>query len=319
MIRIKIIPVLALAAALSLTAFGQQAEKKQTDYVYLTGTRFTYPLIEKWIAEYKKENPGARIALFKLGGPSTDSANVHIVSHKLDEKALKETDTYVQVAEYALLPIANAANPIVKKTALTGIDGSRFKELFIKGKDDGLLTDEEQAQKQAKNPSLVYTRATASCASISFADHFGYVWGDINGKGVSGDDKNLLQAVQKDTNGLSYNNLGYIYDLKTRLPVKGIAVLPIDLNQNGKLDPSEHIYDNLDQVIGYLENNPDEKEIPTAYVNLIFDKSQSNAALQPFLSWVLTKGQQYNHEVGFFNASPKFLAKQLKSLPATPN
>jgi phosphate transport system substrate-binding protein len=314
----KTITAIAFLTALSPAVFSQNTEKAKSDYVYLTGTRFTYPLIEKWIAEYKKENPSARIGLLKKG-EVTDSANVFIVSHKLDDAKQKETDAYVQVAEYALLPIANEANPIVKKTAKTGIDGAKFKELFIKGKDDELLTQEEKTQRQAKNPSLVYTRATASCASISFADHFGYVWEDINGKGVSGDDKNLLQAVQKDTNGLSYNNLGYIYDLKTRLPVKGIAIIPIDLNQNGKLDPQEQIYGNLDQVIGYLENNPDEKGIPTAYVNLIFNKSQPNAALQSFLSWVLTKGQKYNHEVGFFNAPPKALAKQLKSLPIIPN
>jgi phosphate transport system substrate-binding protein len=314
----KTFRALVVMAALPLSVLGQHVEQAKSDYVYLTGTRFTYPLIEKWITEYKKEYPSARVALLKLGG-NTDSANVHIVSHKLDPAQQKESDSNVQVAEYALLPIANGANPLVKKIALTGIDGSRFKELFIREKDDGLLTEEEQAKKQAKNPGLVYTRATASCASISFADHFGYVWEDIGGKGVSGDDKNLLQAVLKDTNGISYNNLGYIYDLKTRLPVKGIAILPIDLNQNGKLDPQEQIYGNLDEVIRYLENNPDEKEIPTAYVNLIFNKVNPNPTLQSFLTWVLTKGQRYNHDVGFFNSTPKALAKQLKSLSNSSN
>jgi phosphate transport system substrate-binding protein len=106
--------------------------------------------------------------------------------------------------------------------------------------------------------------------------------------------------------------LGYVYDLNTRLPVKGIAILPIDINQNGKLDKEEQIYENLDQVINYLENNPDEKGIPTASVNFVFNKSKTNETLKLFLNWVLTEGQKYNHELGFINYGTKVQSKQIK-------
>ena len=165
----------------------------------------------------------------------------------------------------------------------------------------------------------MYTRASAACASISFADHFGNTWEAIRGKGISGDDKYLLSAVLKDTNGLSYNNLGYLYNLQTRKPIEGIVLLPIDINQNGRLDQEEKIYANLDQVIAYLENNPDEKGIPKAYVNFVFDKNKNRDALQPFLNWVLTEGQKYNHEFGFFTYGPKILAKQVKTIQQAVN
>jgi len=305
--------VLFAITAFHYSAIAQDKENVKQNYVYLTGTKFTYPLVEKWITEYKKEHPDAKVKLLKKG-ESSDSVNVKIVSHKLDTETLKENDSYVEVAEYALLPIANEKNPIVKKTAKKGIDEEQLKEIFIKGKDEEFITNEELAKKNEKNPYTVYTRANASCASISFANYFGSVWENIKGKGVSGDDKYLLQAILKDTNGLSYNNLGYIYDLQTRLPVKGIAILPIDINENGKLDQQEQVYGNVDQVISYLENNPDEKAIPKAYVNFIFDKNTENDALQPFLNWVLTEGQKYNQQAGFFNENPKVLAKQVAIL-----
>jgi phosphate transport system substrate-binding protein len=307
-----ILSLTVIATAISFSAISQV--KADQNYAYLTGTKFTYPLIEKWILEYKKVNPTARIKLLKKGENNTDSANISIVSHKLEETKLKQNDSYVQVAEYALLPIANEANPLVKTVVKKGIEEKQLKDIFFKTSHDELLSSEELAKKKEKNPYTVYTRATSSCASISFADHFVTKWENINGKGISGDDKHLLQAVLKDTNSISYNNLGYIYDLNTRLPVKGIVILPIDINQNGKLDKEEQIYGTLDQVITYLENNPDEKRIPTAYVNFIFDKSITNETLQLFLNWVLTDGQKYNHELGFFNYGPKVQAKQIKIL-----
>jgi len=309
--RTKIILSLAVSAiSVSFSSIAQ--EKVHQNYAYLTGTKFTYPLIEKWVTEYTKVNPAARIKLLKKGDTNVDSANINIISHKLDDTKLKEYDSYVQVAEYALLPIANEANPLVNKVSKRGIEEKQLKEIFIKKNDDYSLTSEESATKAEKNPYTVYTRATSSCASISFADHFVTKWDNINGKGISGDDKHLLQAVLKDTTAVSYNNLGYIYDLHNRLPIKGIAILPIDVNQNGKLDKEEQIYGNLDQVITYLEKNPDEKAIPTAYVNFVFAKSKTNETLQAFLNWVLTDGQRYNHELGFLNYDPKVLEKQIK-------
>lgn len=307
-----ILSLAVIATAVSFSAIAQ--EKAELNYVYLTGTKFTYPLIEKWIVEYKKVNITAQIKLVKKGEKNADSANVSIISYKLDNTKLKENDSYVQVAEYALLPIANEANSLVKKVAKTGIEEKQLKEIFIKENDDFTLSSKELAKKKDKNPYTVYTRVTSSCASISFADHFVAKWDNINGKGISGDDKHLLQAVLKDTNSVSYNNLGYIYDLQTRLPLKGIAILPIDINQNGKLDKEEQIYGNLDQVINYLENNGHGKAIPTAYVNFVFDRSKANETLQSFLNWVLTDGQKYNHELGFFNYGPKVQAKQIKIL-----
>ena len=309
--------LVAIAASL-ISVHAQDKDNSKQNYVYLTGTRFTYPLVEKWISAYTRENPDTKVRLLKKG-ENTDSANVTIISHKLDNTQLKESNLYIQVAEYALLPIANQANPFAQKVVKDGIEEKQLKELFIKGEDESFLSQEELAKLHQKNHFTVYTRANAACASISFADHFGNTWESIKGKGISGDDKYLLSAVLKDTNGLSYNNLGYLYDLQTRKPIKGIAILPIDINQNGKLDQEEKIYENLDQVIAYLENNPDEKGIPTAYVNFVFDKNKNNDALQPFLNWVLTEGQKYNHEFGFFTYGPKILAKQVKTIQQAVN
>ena len=66
--------------------------------------------------------------------------------------------------------------------------------------------------------------------------------------GVYGD-PGLAQAVKKDVTGIGYNNLAYLYDLKTRKQVAGVHALPIDVNGNGKIDADENfVPDTIDNL-----------------------------------------------------------------------
>lgn len=48
---------------------------------------------------------------------------------------------------------------------------------------------------------------------------------------------------------LLINNIGYAYHDKTHEPTKGIAIVPIDVNGNGKLDEDEKFYGTLDELM----------------------------------------------------------------------
>jgi len=123
--------------------------------------------------------------------------------------------------------------------------------------------------------------------------------GGLRGHGVKGDDQDLAKAVKKDINGFSFNNLGFIYDINTRKQVVSIAIIPIDLNENGKIDADEKIYSTLDDVLNYAEKTKNPK-LPAENVNAIFRKN-SRKDVTDFLQWILTKGQQYDHEYGFLH------------------
>ncbi len=102
---------------------------------------------------------------------------------------------------------------------------------------------------------------------------------------------------------MSYGNLGFIYDLASRCTgKKEFVFLPIDPDNNGKLKKEEQIYDNLDQLMTFLENTKP-KTIPTSYVGFSFNKKESNAWVADFVNWVKISGQQFNHQYGFLKAS----------------
>lgn len=205
--------LLSLAAGLSILT-AVQGQPVTT--IRITGTRLAYPLFRKWAAEYTKLHPGLN---FVIGKFSTDSADLLIVSHRLGSNDTKDGWTSLVVTRYVQLPVINSHRKDVAALQSKGFDDSAFRRVYF--------TD-----KGVKTPSpyqfTVYKRQQPACASISFANHFGNEQKDIKGIGVTGDDKDLLTAVKNDTGGISYNNLGFLYDLSSRKLVDSIAIIPID-------------------------------------------------------------------------------------------
>jgi phosphate transport system substrate-binding protein len=287
--------------AMLFSARHGSAQQPIHNKVIITGTRFTYPVVEKWVTEFKKTHPNVAIALAPLGTPAADSANVKIVSHDIAPSDLKAGDTYVALAKYGLLTIANAKSPLVPYYQNKGLQEADVDKLFF-----------TTTPGTFKN-YVVYTRQQESCAPTTFASQHGHTFADLSGTKISGDDKALFNAMKKDSLGISYNNLGYVYDIQTRKLNAGIAILPVDLNRNGKIDADEQFYNTLDDVIRKFEttSNP---LLSVEDVNFVYAKNTSNPDITVFLNWVLTEGQKYNHEIGFLNFNSEELNKQKLAL-----
>ena len=137
----------------------------------------------------------------------------------------------------AVFPTINSNNPVLKKIAEKGIKKKTFDDLWIAGKP---LTWGEISGTPTKNAVQVYTRSDSCGAAETWAHYLGKKQEDLKGVGVYGD-PGLAEAVKRDVYGVGYNNLNYAYDAKTGLPVAGIQIIPIDVNENGKIDPAEDL------------------------------------------------------------------------------
>lgn len=297
-----ILPVLIIL--FSVSTFAQQ---KETGIVKLRGTRLTYPLIKKWVAEFNKEYP--RINVVIAPKSPADSIDFSVAAYGLTEKDYQGNRSGVAVTRYVQLPVANSKHPGLASLQAKGFTESDFNALYFASSSAGRF-DASHA------PITLYTREKPACAAITFAKHFGNDAKELKGVGVKGDDQDLASAVKEDVNGLSFNNLGFIYDVKTRKVIDGLAVVPLDLNENGKVDKNEQLYETLDKVISYIEKTNHPKFI-TERVNFIFSKSSSNQAAGIFLSWVLTKGQTFNHALGFLSLEEKTISEQKAITQAT--
>jgi len=295
-----------LPAVLNMMLIASNAQT--INVIKITGTKFPFDLMQCWIDVYSKTHPGIQFQLSKA--IPLDSADLMIAAHGFRPGELKDGEVAIALTRYAQLPIANSNRGDLKTLQQKGFTQQDLKNIYFnvqQNKTDGL-----------NEPVTIYRRDKNVCASRSFAENVAGNQLDVAGNLVNGDDRALSNAVKNDVNGISYNNLGLIYNLKTRKVVDSIAVIPIDLNGNGKIDADENIYATLDDVLNFL-STPNNSGIPQDNVNIVINKNTINKNGLNFLSWIITQGQQYNRSYGFFDLDKTVVLQEQKLLSTLNN
>jgi len=293
-----------LLLVLFISATGIASQNTLNKTILISGTKFTYPLIEKWIAEYAKVNPTTTIRV-AAKSETTGLNDLNIIAHQPAKNELKEGQDILYAGRYGLLPVTNTYNPILASTRKRGLNRKELDKLFFEVVD----YEEEQVVEKPKYRATIYSRDNKACASTALAGYFGHVSSEIKGKKVLGDDIYLLAAIRKDTIGITFNNLGYLFDISTRNLKDGIALLPLDLKKETKTITTG----NLDEVISVLETTRIET-IPVEKIGFIYSRQNVRREVSDFLKWVLADGQKFNHSEGFLNLENAELAEQKNHL-----
>lgn len=274
-----------------------QTTKSNTNQkvVIVTGARISYKLIEKWIDEYSKVTPGVQIVVESRG--SADPQKYDILAEVYEHPAeIKEKRQYISVGRYAVLPVATATSSFAKVYGKEGLTKQHFTQIFF----HDIFADKEK-EKPIKAPYTVYTRMQRAGVPVIFSKYFGYEQKDIKGTGIAGADTHLIKALLRDSTGVTYLPSSMIYDESGR-PQEGLAVIPVDVNGNGKISDEEKFVDQFEKVVARLEaSEPNQiKNIPIDYLHLSVDKQSASAEAIAFLKWVNENGHQYLHQFGFF-------------------
>jgi phosphate transport system substrate-binding protein len=265
--------------------------------ITISGSKFANPLIGKWTEEYTKANPDIAFKFVKSSDKSVHSdLNLTVNANTSEEGKLSEN--FVNVGRLAILPVANVNNTLFPKQLKNGFKQDELKNLFLKAEFD---LDTEPTKEPLYT---VYTQTPQSATAQVLINHFGQFPSELNGVIVTGDDKYLIESILGDPTGVTYGNLSLIYDLNSREPLKGIKILPIDPDNSGRLKKEELVYDNLDQLITFLESSKN-KSIPTDDISLSYDKNNNNPLVADFVNWVKISGQQFNHQYGFLRTNDK--------------
>ncbi|MDR0835256.1 MAG: substrate-binding domain-containing protein [Tannerella sp.] len=275
-------------------------ENSKQNIIYIKSVNFALPLIKQWISEYAKVNPNVHIV---VADKDTDTKEIDIQISISDAQTgnLYENQFYSSVGRYAILPITGKNNVLLNDLNKKRLNSKRLKELYFEKEID---FDNDASSKEKYN-ATVYSGYNSSSVTQPFAVHFGFEPSKLKGKKISGDDIYLVNAVQKDETGVSFNNLNYLYDLNSRQLKKEIAILPLDLKKEYSTILEES---NLDKLIDLLEEKSIEL-IPVEEIGFVF-QNQVNPEVKNFLQWILSEGQAYNHQFGFLNLDEKTLNQQ---------
>lgn len=275
--------------------FAQQAPDKK---VVITGVRFAYPLVQQWIAEYKEANPSVEVVIDSR--TATDPAHYDLLIEAYEpEKEVKEEREYLYLARYALLPVANAESEFAKIFTEKGLTKDLIKQIYF----HDIYADKEK-QQEIKAPYTVYTRLQKAGAPVTFAKYFGFEQQQITGKAIAGADEHLIKALLKDPAGISYSYPGLIYDLTSRKVLPGLAVLPVDADNNGRVSQDERFYATLDDAIRAIEDQKTEN-IPVEYIHISLRKHNYKPEALKFLLWVIYNAQDDLHHYGFLKPEQK--------------
>ena len=296
-------------------AKSQAPAKTLEGTVSISGAWALYPMTVKWAEEFQKIYPKIKLDI-SAGGAGKGMADalagvvdIGMVSRAVYPAEIEKGAWWIAVTKDAVVPTMNAKNPFLKDLAAKGVKRETFIDMYITEK---IKTWGEILGTTAKEPVHVYTRSDACGAADTWAGFMGKKQEDLLGVGVYGD-PGLTQAVKKDRLGVGYNNIGYAYDGKTKKPLAGIALLPIDVNGNGTIDKEEDCYATRDDIIKAIDEGRYPSP-PARNLHFVTKGSPTREVVREFVRWVLTDGQQYVPEAGYITLTPATLKEQMDKL-----
>ena len=305
----KIISRSFLIIALLFSSFTvplSNSQEKSSGQISISGAFALYPMVIKWADEYKKINPGVRfdISAGGAGKGISDALNgmveIGMVSREIYPEELKKGAFAIAVTKDAVVAVVNESNPALDDIMIKGLKKDAANNIWITGR---YTTWAQAFGVKLSSPIHIYTRSDACGAAEMWAKFFGKKQEDLLGVGVFGD-PGLAQAVKKDPLGIGFNNIGYAYDATTRKQIKGIRVIPVDLNNNGKIDNDEDFYTSMDDLMAAIASGKYPSPPSRELYFVIKGSPKNNKVLTDFIRWVLSDGQKFVREAGYI-ALPK--------------
>ena len=296
---------LAIAVLLSINISAIWAENNSTNTSsvrYVKAPRFARPLVERWITEYAKTQPGVEFQIAK-GNQGAIDLNVVFDNQNINPEDFSHIVVYF--GEFAVLPITASGSEAAKVLEGKHLNSKKLKQLYFFNDD----FDEEVKKNKQFEKLIIYSGSNATSVATSFAHNFGEESSNFRGKRISGDDLFLNTALLKDPLGVSFNALPNIFDLQSRHIKDDLTIIGIDVKKN--LEKSFSDKATLDEVINALENGK-VQEVAVEKIGLSYN--QADDAVNQFLQWVLTNGTKYNHEYGLLNLENKLTQVQIEKV-----
>lgn len=282
--------------------------------ITISGAWALYPMVIRWSEEYQKLYPKIEFDISAGGAGKgmadalAGAADIGMVSREIYPEEIAGGAFWVSVTKDAVFLTVDDENPVWDALHQQGVQRETLTGVFISG--DVVTWGQVVGDVEISDPIHVFTRSDACGAAATWAEYLGGEQEDLLGVGVYGD-PGLLLAVDKDPLGMGYNNLNYAFDMDTGLPIPGIHIAPLDVNENRIADQSE-IYDTKTQAMAAVANG-DYPSPPARDLNLV-TLGQPTGIVKSFIEWVLTDGQFYVEEVGYIPLPAEKLSQELSKL-----
>lgn len=259
-----------------------------------------YNLTSKWASEYGKLNPGIRVNVIKNTGTGNDDnlkpeGNLFFFSNESVSSLKNDAVWRMVVGRDAIVPVINSKNPLLKEINEQGISSDDLTRLF-KSPDNlqwGSLLE------NGKDIPLHYFKTNDKSTNSNLSAFLNQDQIPDIGMNVN-DGREMIAAIQKDPYGLGFCRMKDLLDINGQSIPDNIKLLPIDKNGNGRIDNFEKIYHDQNAFMRGVWIG----KYPVALSRNIYSVSSAKPTSEvevAFLKWVLTDGQQFLNQNGYFD------------------
>ncbi|MBC7363040.1 MAG: PstS family phosphate ABC transporter substrate-binding protein [Candidatus Aminicenantes bacterium] len=290
---------------------GWQNSLQLKGQLSLSGAWALYPLVARWAEEFQKINPRVKIDL-QAGGAGKGMADVlsglvdiALVSREVYAEEINRGAIPVAVARDAVVVTLNQKNPFLKFIQQKGLQKKLLCQVWVEGR---IKTWEELIGQKGKTPIHLYTRSDACGAAETWAAFLGAHQEDLKGIAIYGD-PGLVEAVRRDPLALGFNNLNFAFNPRTGQLHPGLAIGPLDLNDDGQLSAEENFYQTREKIKRAIATGVYPSP-PARDLYLVITRPLHNKLTATFILWCLEQGQSLVEEVGYVTLSNEILQKE---------
>ncbi len=295
---------------------GYSKERGFEGNISLSGAFALYPLVVVWSEDFKKIHPNVRFNISAGGAGKgiadvlTGMVDIGMVSRDLHEQELKNGAIPIIVAKDAVICTINPGNPNYHAILSRGLSRDELADIFVNRK---YSTWKQIDPQFTADPINVYVRSDAAGAAETWAKFFSHRQEDLQGIGIFGD-PGIAQAIKDDINGIGFNNINYVYNLKTNKVFDRIGVVPLDLNKNGRADVEEQFYGTLSELTDAVATGKYPAP-PSRELTFVTKQKTQSLLLKEFISFVLQKqAQSLLLENGYVPLNETLIKEELNKL-----
>jgi glycine cleavage system H lipoate-binding protein/ABC-type phosphate transport system substrate-binding protein len=287
--------LLLFISTITIEAATPSAENIATgDTLKILSSPSLMSLVNTWARKFSEMNPPAKVSVSSSSGlPYPGGKSLSIISETKSDMSASVSGWRMVIGHNAVVPVINAANPMLKNLLTRGIKASEFAKI-ISGSEKKLWSEIIPGGTDAY-VHVYLTEGVDTKGSVS--DFTGTALENPSSISFVRSDE-IVSLVEKDVNSIGFCKLAEIRNATGNELNGNIVLLPIDRNGNGRIDTFEKIYDNPDELTRGIWIG----KYPSSLCgSIIAVSSEKPAAIDQlaFLKWVLTDGSQYMSSNGY--------------------
>ncbi|HLN54223.1 MAG TPA: hypothetical protein VK212_10990 [Lentimicrobium sp.] len=238
-------------------------------------TSETQAISQSWVDEYSKLQSVTQITLAEIKPDAIiDESSVWFVT---DKCIPANANWRMLIGRNAIVPIINSNNPLKGDLNRYGISAEKVLQIMADPQiqDWGALLNRNQ-----DIPARIYV-INSMVSETAVANY-----------------QELISKIREDIFAIGFCRLPEVLNQDGSGFTEGISILPLDKNNNGRLDNFENIYSNAEDFSHGVWIGKYPKQMTESIFAVAAAKPSDEAQLN-FLSWILKDGQKILNENGY--------------------